>query len=173
LHWKETEMTEIVPPLDVRGFDHVEIWVGNARQSAHFYASAFGFSERAYAGPETGVKDRASHLLVQGKIRLLLTAPILPDGPVASFIHKHGDGVKNVAFEVGDAEKAYDEAIRRGAVGIDPRSIKTESGIVRRAVGVRRIPSCSEDLRDLPAGLRRDRESPRRDRPPEGRSHRC
>jgi 4-hydroxyphenylpyruvate dioxygenase len=127
-------MDRIQTPLDVRGIDHVEIWTGNARQAAHYYGSALGFAGQAYAGPETGVRDRASHLVVQGKIRLVLTAPILPEGAIASFVHQHGDGVRNIVFETGDAEKTYDEAIRRGAVGVEtPRLVQDGSGGVVRA----------------------------------------
>jgi 4-hydroxyphenylpyruvate dioxygenase len=124
-------MNEMESPLEVRGFDHVEIWVGNAIQAAHYYRTAFGFDQVAYAGPETGMRDRASYLLTQGKIRLVVTAPMLPDGPIASFIAHHGDGVRNVAFEVGDAQKAYEAAVRRGAAPADvPRVYRDGSGSV-------------------------------------------
>jgi 4-hydroxyphenylpyruvate dioxygenase len=120
--------------LGVAGIDHIEIWAGNARQAAHYYRSAFGFAESAYAGPETGIRDRASHLLVQGKIRLLLTAAVTPEGEIPGFVQAHGDAVRNVVFEVGDAEMAYDEAIRRGAVGADtPRQVQDGTGSIVRS----------------------------------------
>ncbi len=127
-------MSEHASPLDVRGIDHIEIWAGNACQAAHYYRSAYGFEQIAYAGPETGLRDRASYLLAQGKIRLLLTAPMQPEGPIASFVHRHGDAVRDVVFEVGDAEKTFEEAIRRGAPGAEaPKLIQDESGGVVRA----------------------------------------
>ncbi|MDM7915193.1 MAG: 4-hydroxyphenylpyruvate dioxygenase [Candidatus Eisenbacteria bacterium] len=121
-------------PLGVRGIDHVEIWVGNAAQAAYFYRTAFGFDVAAYSGPETGVRDRASYALERGKIRLAVTAPILPEGAIAAFVHKHGDAVRDIVFETDDAEGAYQEAIRRGALGIEtPRLMKDEAGSVVRA----------------------------------------
>ncbi len=130
-------MTETPAALGVIGIDHVEIWVGNAHQAAHYYQSAFGFSERACAGPETGMRDRASRLVAQGKIRLLLTGTTRPEGEIPDFVRLHGDAVRNIVFEVSDAEKTYDEALRRGAVGVEtPRQIRDGSGSVVRA-GIR------------------------------------
>lgn len=121
-------------PLGVHGIDYVELYVGNALQAAHFYRTAFGFKQLAYGGPETGFRDRASYLVEQGKIRLLLTAPMLPEGEISTFVHKHGDGVHNVVFHVDDTEKIYEEAIRRGAVGVEtPTVAKDDSGSVVRA----------------------------------------
>ena len=100
--------------LPLLGTDYVELYVGNAKQSAHFYKTAFGFQSLAYAGLETGVKDRTSYVLVQDKIRLVLTTPMEDDSPIADHIKKHGDGVKVIALWVDDATKAYEETISRG-----------------------------------------------------------
>jgi 4-hydroxyphenylpyruvate dioxygenase len=101
--------------LPLNGTDYVELYVGNAKQSAHYYKTAFGFQTVAYAGLETGVKDRASYVLQQGKIRLVLTTPLEPGGPINEHIVKHGDGVKVVALWVDDATKAWEETTARGA----------------------------------------------------------
>jgi len=127
-------MNEQAAPLAVRGFDHIEIYVGNALQAAHYYRTAFGFDQIAYSGPETGFRDQASYLLQQGKVRILVTAPLQPEGGVAAFLARHGDGVRDVVFEVDDAEATYLEAIRRGAIGITtPRELRDEDGAVVRA----------------------------------------
>src|SRR3954467_3095039 len=91
----------------INGTDYIEFYVGNAKQSALFYQSAFGFQMTAYRGPETGVRDRASYLLTQGKIRLVLTSPIGTDGEIAEHVRKHGDGVRDLALWVDDARDAY------------------------------------------------------------------
>lgn len=115
--------------LPLKGTDYVELYVGNAKQSALYYQYAFGYELIAYAGPETGIKDRASYVLKQGKIRLVLTSPIFPEGPVADHIQKHGDGVKVLALWVEDAEKSWYETTSRGAVSaIEPRIISDEFG---------------------------------------------
>src|SRR5271154_6384373 len=101
--------------LPLKGTDHVEFYVGNAKQAAHFYKTAFGFQSLAYAGPETGVRDRASYVLQQGKIRLVLTTPLHSDGVIAEHVKKHGDGVKILALWVDDAYLAYEETMNRGA----------------------------------------------------------
>ncbi|MGH1339248.1 MAG: VOC family protein, partial [Aureispira sp.] len=100
--------------LPLLGTDYVELYVGNAKQSAHFYKTAFGFQSLAYCGLETGVKDRTSYVLVQDKIRLVLTTPMNGEGPIAEHIKKHGDGVKVVALWVDDATKAFEETTKRG-----------------------------------------------------------
>ena len=100
--------------LPLLGTDYVELYVGNAKQAAHFYKTAFGFQSLAYAGLETGVKDRTSYVLQQGKIRLVLTTPMTEGGPIAEHIQKHGDGVKVIALWVDDATKAYEETTKRG-----------------------------------------------------------
>ena len=101
--------------LPLLGTDYVELYVGNAKQSAHFYKTAFGFQSEAYAGLETGVKDRVSYVLKQDKIRLVLTTPLKEGGPINEHIDKHGDGVKVVALWVEDATKAWEETTKRGA----------------------------------------------------------
>jgi len=103
-------------PLD--GWDHLELWVGNAKQAAYFYEHAFGFRRTAYAGPETGVRDRASYVLEQGDVRLVVTSGLRRDSRVGDFACLHGDGVKDIALRVPDARAAYREAVQRGARGI-------------------------------------------------------
>lgn len=105
-------MTDFLP---IKAIDHVEFYVGNAKQASHFYKTAFGFQSEAYAGPETGVKDRASYVLVQDKIRLVFTTPLQPTSEIAAHIHMHGDGVKSVCFTVPDAASAFEETVKRGA----------------------------------------------------------
>ena len=89
--------------LPLEGTDHIEFYVGNAKQAAHFYKSVFGFQSLAYAGPETGVKDRASYAIRQNKLTFVLTTPIRDGNPIAEHIQKHGDGVKVIALKVKDA----------------------------------------------------------------------
>jgi 4-hydroxyphenylpyruvate dioxygenase len=120
--------------LPLLGTDYVEFYVGNAKQAAYYYQHAWGYEMIAYAGPETGVKDRASYVLQQGKIRLVLTASLLPEGPIADHVKKHGDGVKVLALWVDDAAKALEETVKRGAKMYAPLDIKTdEDGEVRTA----------------------------------------
>ncbi len=120
--------------LPINGTDYVELYVGNAKQSAHYYKTAFGFQSLAYCGLETGVKDRTSYVLVQDKIRLVLTTPMVPEGEVAEHIRKHGDGVKVIALWVDDARTAYNETTSRGAKSFfEPRVEKDEHGEVVRA----------------------------------------
>ncbi len=93
-----TQTSLEAPPFPVlEGTDHVELWVGNARQAAHVYSKAFGFDVVAYSGPETGVRDRVSYVLQQGRVRLVLTAPLSPEGEVARHVALHGDGVRSIA----------------------------------------------------------------------------
>jgi 4-hydroxyphenylpyruvate dioxygenase len=104
----------------INGTDYVEFWVGNAKQAAHFYRAAFGFQLVGYRGPETGVRDRASYLLQQGKIRFVLTTAIREDASaeakqIADHVQKHGDGVRDIALWVDDARDAFDKAVERGA----------------------------------------------------------
>jgi 4-hydroxyphenylpyruvate dioxygenase len=118
--------------LPLLGTDYVEFYVGNAKQAAYYYQHAWGYEIIAYAGPETGVKDRASYVLQQGKIRLVLTASLLPEGPIAEHVKKHGDGVKVLALWVDDAAKALEETVKRGAKLFAPLEVKTdEDGEVR------------------------------------------
>lgn len=101
--------------LPINGTDYIELYVGNAKQAAHFYKTAFGFQSLAYAGLETGVKDRASYVLRQGKITLVLTSPLHSKSEIAEHIKKHGDGVKVIAFNVDDATHSFNETVKRGA----------------------------------------------------------
>lgn len=125
----ETTVEVGAPVLE--GTDHVELWVGNARQAAYHYRNAFGFDVVAYAGPETGVRDRASYVLQQGKVRLVLTAPLLPEGQVADHVRLHGDGVRAIALRVEDARAAYQAATARGARGVgEPTTVTDENGAI-------------------------------------------
>ncbi len=113
----------------INGTDYVEFWVGNAKQAANFYQSAFGFELAAYRGPETGVRDRVSYLLVQNKIRLVLTSAQGPDGEIADHVREHGDGVRDLALWVDDARDAYAKAIERGAESAyEPRVLRDDDG---------------------------------------------
>jgi 4-hydroxyphenylpyruvate dioxygenase len=121
-------------PLKLRSIHHVEFWVGNARQAAYFYRQAFGFSQIAYAGLETGQRDRTSYVLAQGKARLLLSSPLDPNSAIAEHTARHGDAVRDIAFLVDDAERAFDEAVRRGAKpAVEPRDLSDKCGSVRQA----------------------------------------
>ncbi|MFN2582338.1 MAG: 4-hydroxyphenylpyruvate dioxygenase [Candidatus Dormibacteria bacterium] len=125
--------TNVDAPV-LTGTDHVELYVGNARLAAYHYQRAFGFDVIAYAGPETGVRDRASYVLQQGKVRLVLTAPLQPEGEIAEHVHRHGDGVKRIALQVHDAREAYEAATRRGARSVsDPARSEDEHGVVTHA----------------------------------------
>ena len=116
------------------GVDHIEFYVGNARQAAHFYRSAFGFDVVAYSGPETGVRDRASYVLRQGDVHLVMTAPLSPDGEIADHVRLHGDGVRALAFQVEDANSAYQDAVKRGARPVaEPHVVEDDRGAVRLA----------------------------------------
>ena len=118
----------------INGTDYVEFYVGNAKQAAHFYQTAFGFQLTAYQGPETGVRDRVSYLVVQHKIRLVLTAPLGPDGPIAEHVRRHGDGVRDLALWVDDARDAFAKAVERGAAPVhEPRVERDAAGEVVRA----------------------------------------
>ena len=118
--------------LPLNGTDYVEFYVGNAKQAAYFYRSAFGMRLTAYRGPETGTRDRASWVVEQGKIRLVLTTALAPDHPVADHVRLHGDGVRDIALWVDDAESAYRETTQRGAKGVrEPETLRDEHGEVR------------------------------------------
>ncbi|HWB63951.1 MAG TPA: 4-hydroxyphenylpyruvate dioxygenase [Chitinophagales bacterium] len=117
--------------LPLNGTDHIEFYCGNAKQSAYYYQSAWGYELVAYAGPETGVRDRASYVLQQGKIRLVLTSAMHPDSEISKHVLQHGDGVKVLALWVDDARKSYEETTKRGGVGImEPAVLKDEFGEV-------------------------------------------
>ena len=115
--------------LPINGTDHIEFYVGNAKQAAFYYRTAFGYQLVAYAGPETGVRDYVSYVLQQGKIRLVLTTPMHPEHPISKHIHQHGDGVKVLALWVDDARKAWEETTKRGArSAIEPHVVSDENG---------------------------------------------
>ena len=120
------QMIDFLPLL---GTDHIEFYVGNAKQAAYFYQAAYGFELVAYAGSETGVRDRASYVLQQNKLRFVLTTSMDPDSEISQHCKIHGDGVKVLALWVDDATKSYEETIARGAVGVyPPKTIKDENG---------------------------------------------
>lgn len=117
--------------LPINGTDHIEFYVGNAKQAAHYYQTAFGFEWIAYAGPETGIRDRASYVLEQNKVRLVFTTSLLPDSEIAEHVKLHGDGVKVLALWVEDAEKSFYETTSRGAVAVSaPQWYTDEHGTV-------------------------------------------
>ena len=118
--------------LPINGTDYIEFYVGNAKQSAHYYKTAFGFQEVAYAGPETGVRDKASYVLQQGKIRLVLTSGLKSDSPICQHAMKHGDGVKILALWVDDAYDAFEQTTKRGGKPyMEPTTITDEFGEVK------------------------------------------
>jgi 4-hydroxyphenylpyruvate dioxygenase len=120
--------------LRIRGTDHVEFYVGNAKQAAYYYAHAFGFTIVAYAGLETGLRDRVSYVLQQGKVRFVLTAPLGPEGDVAEHVQRHGDGVRDIALDVEDVDRAHEGTTERGARSVEaPETISDDNGTVRRA----------------------------------------
>ena len=124
-------MTDFLP---LNGTDYIELYVGNAKQAAHYYKTAFGFQALAYAGPETGVRDRTSYVLVQNKMRLVLTSPLNSNHPIAEHHKKHGDGVKVLALWVDDAFQSYKETMSRGAKSyMEPTTLTDEHGEVRMA----------------------------------------
>ncbi|HEY4379409.1 MAG TPA: 4-hydroxyphenylpyruvate dioxygenase [Acidobacteriaceae bacterium] len=117
--------------LPLKGTDHVEFYVGNARQAAYFYRVAFGMSLIAYAGPETGLRDRASYVLQQGKVRFVFTSSLRTDTPIAEHVAKHGDGVRAIALEVDDAHAAWMETTVRGGRSVAvPTELSDEHGRV-------------------------------------------
>jgi 4-hydroxyphenylpyruvate dioxygenase len=117
--------------LPLEGTDYVEFYVGNAKQAAHFYKTAFGFQSLAYAGPETGQMDRASYVIRQNKLTFVLTTPLRPGNPIADHIYEHGDGVKYLALRVPDATSAWEETTKRGGKSyLEPRHLTDENGEV-------------------------------------------
>ncbi|MGZ4090479.1 MAG: 4-hydroxyphenylpyruvate dioxygenase [Bacteroidia bacterium] len=117
--------------LPINGTDYVELYVGNAKQAAHYYKTAFGFQELAYCGLETGVRDKVSYVLVQDKIRLVLTTPFDPESEISDHIRRHGDGVKVIALWVDDATRAFEETTSRGAIPfLKPTMIKDHNGSI-------------------------------------------
>lgn len=120
--------------LPLLGTDHLELYVGNAKQAAYYYKAAFGFQTVAYAGPETGMRDRASYVVQQGKIRLVLTTALHSDHVIADHVRQHGDGVKILALLVDDAYASYEKTVARGARSYqEPRTLTDELGEVRTA----------------------------------------
>lgn len=118
--------------LPINGTDHIEFYVGNAKQSAYYYQAAFGYNLVAYSGPETGIKDKTSYILQQDKVRLVLTTSLNPDSEISAHVKKHGDGVKVLALWVDDAEKSFNETVKRGAVpSIKPQILKDEFGEIK------------------------------------------
>ena len=121
-------------PLGLKRVHHLEFWVGNARQAAYFYRRAFGFSQIAYSGLETGKRKRTSYVLRQGAATFVLTAPLVPTGPVGKHVRLHGDGVRDIALEVEDVDAAFHEAVKRGAIPEkDPADATDKNGTIRRA----------------------------------------
>ncbi|HEU4763064.1 MAG TPA: 4-hydroxyphenylpyruvate dioxygenase [Gemmatimonadales bacterium] len=110
----------------INGTDYIEFWVGNAKQASLYYSAAFGFELVAYRGPETGTRDRASYVMQQGKVRLVLTSPLGPEGPIAEHVHRHGDGVRDLALWVDDARDAFAKAVERGARAVQEPVVLTD-----------------------------------------------
>ncbi len=129
---------EVHDTFPINGTDYIEFYVGNGKQAAHYYQAAFGFQLVGYLGPETGVRDRASYLLAQGKIRFVLTTPLTPDSPIARHVQLHGDGVRDIALWVDDAGDAFAKAVERGArVVQEPTTSRDADGeVVRAAIGI-------------------------------------
>jgi 4-hydroxyphenylpyruvate dioxygenase len=120
--------------MPLLGWDHVELWVGNAKQAAYFYENAFGFTPTAYAGPETGVRDRASYVLEQADIRLVVTSGLRADSEIVQYACRHGDSAKVIALRVPSAAEAYRQAVQRGARGtVEPHSVEDDFGRVELA----------------------------------------
>jgi 4-hydroxyphenylpyruvate dioxygenase len=118
--------------LPLNGTDHVEFYVGNAKQAAYFYRAAFGMKLVAYSGPETGARGRASYVVEQGKIRFVLTSALRPDNAISQHVQQHGDGVHGIALQVDDAESAFRETTRRGARPVlEPVALSDDNGEVR------------------------------------------
>ncbi|MBM3411979.1 MAG: 4-hydroxyphenylpyruvate dioxygenase [Bacteroidetes bacterium] len=123
-----SETTDFLP---LEGTDYVEFYVGNAKQAAHYYMSAFGFQALAYAGPETGIRDRVSYAVRQHKLTFVLTTPLKSDNPIAEHIYKHGDGVKALSLRVQDAAQAWEETTKRGALScMEPQKMQDKDGEV-------------------------------------------
>jgi 4-hydroxyphenylpyruvate dioxygenase len=126
-----TAPEQVTDTFPINGTDFVEFYVGNAKQAAQFYRNTFGYRILAYRGPETGTRDRASYVLEQDKVRIVLTTALRPDSDIATHVHKHGDGVKDIALWVDDARKAFKLAVERGAKpAYEPKSLVDEHGEV-------------------------------------------
>jgi 4-hydroxyphenylpyruvate dioxygenase len=121
-------------PLPLKAIHHVELLVGNAKQAAFYYRRAFGFSQLAYAGPETGVREQASYVLQQGDIHLVVSTPLFADDPMAEHLRKHGDGVLDIAFRVDDVDRCFADSLQRGArSAVEPHTRIDAEGQIRRA----------------------------------------
>lgn len=121
-------------PLRLKRIHHVEFWAGNAKQASFYYRKAFGFSQLAYSGLETGNREFASYVLSQGKVRFVVSTPFDPEHAASEHIRRHGDGVRDIALLVEDADYAFSEAVKRGAVPVlEPRDETDEQGSIRRA----------------------------------------
>ncbi len=121
-------------PLGLKKIHHVEFYVGNAKQAEFYYRKAFGFSRAGYSGLETGNREVTSYLMRQNRVNFVLTTPLLPEHPAAEHIKQHGDGVRDIAFQVEDADHAFNEAVKRGATAVvEPRDLTDENGTVRHA----------------------------------------
>ncbi len=127
-------MTAQTNPLAKIDWDYIELYVGNAKQAAYYYCTALGFDQVAYAGPETGIKDRASYVLVQNKMRFVVTSALYPDSEITRHVAAHGDGVRDVAITVSDCKAAYERAIAGGARSIHaPEELRDEHGRIVKA----------------------------------------
>ena len=138
-------------PLRLKSIHHVEFWVGNAKQAAYYYRQAFGFSQFAYAGLETGRRDAASYALQQGKARFVLTTPYGPDDPINDHVRLHGDGVRDIAFHVDDADAAFAEAVARGAEPVE-RAGATGPTSTARSATRRSRPTATRSTRSSRTG---------------------
>jgi 4-hydroxyphenylpyruvate dioxygenase len=126
-----TAPEQVTDTFPINGTDFIEFYVGNAKQAAQFYRQVFGYEIVAYRGPETGTRDRASYVIVQDKVRIILTTALRPDSEIATHVHKHGDGVKDIALWVDDARNSFKLAVERGAQpAYEPKSLTDESGEV-------------------------------------------
>ncbi len=129
---KNTQDQDFFPIQDV---DYIEFYVGNAKQALHYFCKGFGFKPIAYSGLETGQRNRVSYVLEQKKMRFVISGALSSDDPIAAFVKKHGDGVKDIALRVEDVEKAYQDAVSRGAIAIqEPQSHTDEYGTVKKAI---------------------------------------
>lgn len=127
----KSEAKNLTDFLPLSGTDHIEFYVGNAKQAAHFYKTAFGFQDLAYSGPETGDREKVSYVLIQNKIRFVFTTPLKPEHPIAAHINTHGDGVKALALTVSNSTDSFNETVRRGAKPwMEPKTIEDENGKV-------------------------------------------
>jgi len=134
-HINKNAYAEAQDFLPIKGIDYVEFWVGNARQASAYYRALWGFTPVAFSGLETKVRDRASYLIVENDIRFVLTAPLTPQGEIAEHVHRHGDGVRDIAFLVDDVDSAWRETTSRGAVSVmEPTELDGgEDGVLRKS----------------------------------------